>query len=104
MAIFYDTCNPDGDYNTFPFNEYINGLKLSTKPLFRVEVDSQTHFGSLWENDEYCYGDINRIIDVFKTQISNKDLFDFRVIKSADHGFDGHEEELARFAAQWLVK
>lgn len=102
---FYDTCNPDGDYNTFPFNEYINGLKLSTKPLFReLKSIAKPTLVVYGENDEYCYGDINRIIDVFKTQISNKDLFDFRVIKSADHGFDGHEEELARFAAQWLVK
>ena len=78
---------------------------MSTKPLFReLKSIAKPTLVVYGENDEYCYGDINRIIDVFKTQISNKDLFDFRVIKSADHGFDGHEEELARFAAQWLVK
>lgn len=101
---FYDTCNPDGDYNTFPFNEYINGLKLSTKSIFRElkSIDKPTLI-IYGENDEYCYGDINRIINILKTQVSNKDLFEFKVINNADHGFDGHEEELARLVAQWLA-
>lgn len=102
---YYDTCNPDGDYNTFPFNEYINKLKLSTKPLFReyksINKPTLVAYG---ENDEYCYGDVKRVVDILKKEASNSKLFDFMIIKGADHGFDGYEEELASLVANWLNK
>lgn len=102
---YYDTCNPDGDYNTFPFNEYISKLKLSTKPLFReyksINKPTLVAYG---ENDEYCYGDVKRVVDILKKEASNSKLFDFMIIKGADHGFDGYEEELASLVANWLNK
>jgi pimeloyl-ACP methyl ester carboxylesterase len=102
---FYDTCNPDGDYNTFPFNEYINKLKLSKKPLFReyksIKKPTLVIYG---EEDEYCYGDVERIVEILKKETPNKKLFNFEIIKNADHGFTGYEKELARITAEWLVK
>lgn len=101
---FYDTCNPDGDYNTFPFNEYINKLKLSKKPLFRkyksIKKPTLVIYG---EKDEYCYGDVSRVVEILKKEAPSKKLFDFEIIKDAGHGFDGYEKELARVAAEWLV-
>lgn len=102
---FYDTCNPDGDYNIFPFNEYINNLKLSRKPLFReyklIKKPTLVVYG---ENDEYCYGDVGRIIDILKKEALDIQPFDFKVIKEADHGFTDYEDELAEVVAKWLSK
>lgn len=100
---FYDTCNPDGDYNAFPFNEYINRLKLSTKPLFReyksIKKPTLVIYG---ENDEYCYGDVKRIVDILKKEALDKRLFTFEIIQGANHGFDGHEDQLAKIVSSWL--
>jgi len=100
---FYDTCNPDGDYNVFPFNEYINKLKLSKKPLFReFKTISKPTLVVYGEHDEYCYGQVERVVDILKKQAPDKDLFEFRIIRGADHGFDGFEEELSQLVADWL--
>lgn len=100
---YYDTCNPDGDYNTFPFNEYINNLKLSKKPLFReyksINKPTLVIYG---EHDEYCYGDIRRVIDILRRETSSPKLFEFNIIEGADHGFDGYEEKLAGLVTNWL--
>jgi len=100
---FYDTCNPDGDYNIFPFNECINNLKLSKKPMFKeyktIKKPTLVVYG---ENDEYCFGDVRRMVDILKKEAPNKKLFDFRIIEGADHGFDGCEEELSQIVAEWL--
>ncbi len=97
---FYDTANPDGDYNTFPFIESMKNLKLSKKPLFR-------HFKSInkptlvvyGEEDEYAWGDVHRVVDILKKQ---KPEFDYKIIKGADHGFGQHQKELSRVISKWL--
>lgn len=100
---FYDEANPDGDYNTFPFYEYMEGLNLSTKKLFReyksIKKLTLVVYG---ENDEYCYGDVERIVNILKKEAPNKKLFDFKIIKDTDHGFSGKEEELAAVVSDWL--
>lgn len=102
---FYDTCNPDGDYNTFPFNEYINHLNLSTKPLFKeyklLNTPTLVIYG---ENDEYCGDSAKHAIDILKTETPHKDLFTFKIIPQTDHGFDGCQEELSSAIANWLIK
>ncbi len=99
----YDTINPDGDYNTFPFNEYINNLGLSKKPLFwqfkKINKPTLVIYG---ERDEYCYGDAPKCVEVLKKEVGYPDRFTFKIIKDADHGFTLQEEELARIIAQWL--
>ena len=97
---FYDIANPDGDYNCFPFSELLTRTKLSTKPLFRyfksVKKPTLVVYG---ENDEYIWGDVNKIIEILKSYQPN---FDYNVIKGADHGFTGKEKELAKIIADWI--
>lgn len=103
----YDTINPDGDYNIFPFNEYINNLKLSRKPLFKefktVNKPTLVIYGEL---DEYCYGNAPRCVEILKKESAsrrtNPKLFTFKIIKGADHGFDGKEKELVEAIGDWL--
>lgn len=99
----YDTINPDGDYNIFPFNEYMNNLKLSKKPLFKEykKIDKST-LVVYGENDEYCYGKVAKCVDILKKECLNKNLFIFKIIKEADHGFTGKERELAEVISRWL--
>lgn len=99
----YDTINPDGDYNTFPFNEYLNNLKLSKKPLFKeyksINKPTLVVYG---EFDEYCYGDVPKCVEILKKECPNSKLFTFKIIKDADHGFNGKEKELAEVINRWL--
>ncbi|MEK9181190.1 MAG: alpha/beta hydrolase [Patescibacteria group bacterium] len=100
---FYDTANPDGDYNIFPFNEALKKLKLSKKKLFR-------HFSSITkptlaiygEKDEYCSGPVRKVVEILKKQVSAPDKFRFAIFKKADHGLSGKERALARLVADWL--
>lgn len=102
---FYDEANPDGDYNTFPFYEYMNKLNLSTKRLFReyrsITKPTLVVYG---ERDEYCYGDVGKVVGILKKEAPTKKLFDFEIIKNADHGFNGKEKELAVTVSEWLSK
>lgn len=101
----YDTINPNGDYNIFPFNEYINNLKLSKKKLFReykkIKKPTLVIFGS---DDEYCYGDVPRIIEILKKECSVPQRFDFFIVGDANHDFHGKEEKLAKTISDWLIK
>lgn len=100
----YDTINPDGDYNIFPFNEYMNNLKLSKKPLFKeyktIDKPTLVIYG---EFDEYCYGDVPRCMDILKKECGHPEKFTFQIIKNTDHGFSKKEQELAEVIIKWLV-
>ena len=100
---FYDVCNPNGDYNIFPFNEYMNDLYLSSKQLFReyksIDKPTLVVYG---ENDEYCYGDTQKILNILKKEAPDNNLFDFKIVPEANHGFDRYEKELAIVVAKWL--
>ncbi len=97
---YYDTANPDGDYNTFPFYEIIYKIALSKKPLFRyfksINKPSLVVYG---EKDEYAWGDITRVIDILKKY---QPSMIYKTIKGADHGFTGHEKELAKMIADYF--
>ncbi len=99
----YDTLNPDGDYNIFPFNEYMNNLKFSKLPLFheykKINKPTLVVYG---ENDEYCYGTIIKCVDILKKECPDKKLFTFKIIRGADHGYTGKEKELAEIISSWL--
>lgn len=100
---FYDTINPNGDYNIFPYNEYFNNLKLSRKKLFRefssINKPTLVVYG---EKDEYLPRSVKIVIDLLKTQVKEPNIFDFKIIKGADHGFTGKEKQLAKTVANWL--
>lgn len=100
---FYDEANPDGDYNTFPFNEVFNDLKLSKKRLFReyksIKKPTLVIYG---ENDEYAWGDVSRVIKLLKKEAPKSVRFNFKVIPQTGHGFDGKESELIKEVVSWL--
>ena len=73
---------------------------LSLKPQFRyfksIKKPSLVVYG---EKDEYAWGDIPKIIEILK---SHQPKFDYRIIKDADHGFTGKNEELAEIISEWI--
>src|SRR5207253_2608366 len=89
---FYDMANPNGDYNVFPFLQatrgrrpyrYIRGIK---KPALYI-------YG---EHDEFG----------FDAALLAKNIGpsgEIVIIRDADHGFTGHDEELARIIAEWVL-
>lgn len=106
---FFDVCDPDGDYNVFPFYEVINNTKLSQKPLFRhfqsVKKPSLVVYGEL---DEHAQGEAKRIIEILKKhqpefiphQIDAG--FVYKIIQGADHRFREKKKELAKVITDWL--
>ena len=91
---FHDMVNPDGDYNVFPFLEAMGRVKLSRKPLFRhLRAMRKPTFVIYGENDEYCFGNVpGCVASMAKVLPPN---FEFVIVKDADHGFGGKEDELA---------
>ena len=101
---FYDTVNPDGDYNTFPFIEYEKKLNLSSKSLFRyfrkIKKQSLIVYG---ENDDYAPNKSGeRANQILKQLVITKNNFQFQTIKDADHSFHGQEQKLGELVGDWL--
>lgn len=100
---FYDTCNPDGDYNIFPYNEYFNHLHLAHKKIFReyeaLKMPVLVMYGS---NDEYCYGMVPQILELLEEK-SQSVHFKAVIVPGGDHGLTGKLEEGAALIAEWLV-
>lgn len=101
----YDTINPDGDYNIFPYYEHFNNLRLSTKKLFRefhsITIPTLVLYA---EHDEYCYGKVPEIVETLKNIHFNPHKYTFTIIPDTDHGFDGKENELNKVIICWLDK
>jgi len=99
-AGFWDIANPDGDYNIFPFYEGFKKEKLSKKKLFR-------HFSSLLKptfvvygsEDEYTSGNVYDAVALLRVQ--RPDLT-YKIVKGADHGFNGKKRRLAKLIADWI--
>jgi pimeloyl-ACP methyl ester carboxylesterase len=99
-----DILDPDGDYNDFPYYEHKNHLKLAKKELFRefksIKKPSLVLYGS---EDECCFG-AKEAAEILKKETSNAALFDFQFIEGSDHGFHGHEEQMAKAIAKYFSK
>ncbi len=100
---FYDTANPDGDYNVFPFLEVMRDVRLGRKPRFRhlrgLRKPALLLYG---ENDEYCYGDVPRCVEILAEAIGPKPNVELAIMAGANHGFAGCEEELVETIVNWL--
>lgn len=100
----YDTINPEGDYNVFPFNEALHNLNLSKKKLFReyktIDKPMLVVYG---EFDEYCYGNVTGCVEVLTREAGHPSCFEYRIIKDADHGFSKRYESLAHTIGEWLI-
>lgn len=98
----YDTINPEGDYNIFPYNDYFNTLHLSKKELFRefkrIKKPTLVMYG---ENDEYCYGKVPEIV-THLDNIHQMKVYKSVIIPNADHGLTGKLDEGATIIANWL--
>lgn len=98
----YDTMNPDGDYNVFPYLEALRGIKLTRRPFryfSEVRKPSLVVYG---ENDEYApEGDISRSVAVL-SEVAGPNV-ELAILEDADHGFSGREAELGELIANWLA-
>ncbi|MBI3620362.1 hypothetical protein HY214_04450 [Candidatus Roizmanbacteria bacterium] len=98
---FYDTADPNGDYNVFPFYEVINKVKLSRKPLFRyfkaIKKPTLVVYGAL---DEYAWGDVPRAVAILKRYQPG---FEYAIVPGADHGFTGKDTKLARTVSSYII-
>lgn len=99
---WYDMANPDGDYNVFPFLEVLRNVRLSRRPRFRhvrgIRKPTLILYG---ENDEYCYGDVPRCVSILDEALGPKPNIELAIMRDADHGFGGKEEELGTVIAEW---
>ena len=100
---FYDTANPDGDYNVFPFLELLRGVRLSRKPRFRYLRGIRKPSLALWgANDEFCFGDVSGCVAVTAEALGPKPNFELAILADADHGFGGKEAEVAKVMIDWM--
>ena len=101
----YDTINPNGDYNIFPYYEHFNNVHLSTKKKFRefcsITIPTLVLYA---EQDEYCYGKVPEIVETLKNLHSDLHKYTFTIIPETNHGFDGKENELNKSIIGWLGK
>ncbi|OGK08550.1 hypothetical protein A2767_05640 [Candidatus Roizmanbacteria bacterium RIFCSPHIGHO2_01_FULL_35_10] len=99
----YDTINPDGNYNIFPFDDYLHNLRLGNKRLFKefktLEKQTLMIYGG---SDEYSPALVSDCVNVLKKECSHPGLFTFKIINGADHGFTGKEKELVEIISKWL--
>ena len=102
----YDTINPDGLYNTFPFLEELRGVKLSGRKKLFKEFSSLTRptFVVVGGDDEYYYGDLSGCLDALRRYASSKANIQTHTIAGADHSFHGKEHLWARHIARWITR
>ncbi len=100
---WYDTANPDGDYNVFPFLEVLRNVKLSRRAKFRyLRAIRKPTFILYGDQDQYCFGDVPRCVSILADAIGPKPNIELGIIADADHGFSGRERELAQVILGWL--
>jgi pimeloyl-ACP methyl ester carboxylesterase len=97
----YDVANPDGDYNVFPFFEAMTGTKLSRRPFRFIRGIRKPSLYIYGDRDEYCFDDVPRCASVLARHVN--DRAEIVIMRDADHGFSGREEELGGLIADWIV-
>lgn len=102
---FYDTANPDGDYNVFPFLEVMRGIRLSKRARFRyVRGIRKPALFVYGDRDEYSYGDVSWCVEILADAIGPKPNVEFAIMEDSDHGFSGREIELVQLILGWLFR
>jgi pimeloyl-ACP methyl ester carboxylesterase len=103
-ASLFDTINPDGDYNTFPFLEVLDGPRLSRKRLFRhyesIRKPTLALYGS---EEEYCFGRVGECVELLRRRRPPGVRFEFDIVTGANHGFSGMERVLGERIADWVA-
>jgi pimeloyl-ACP methyl ester carboxylesterase len=100
---FYDMANPNGDYNVFPFLEAMRGIRLSRRARFHhLRGVRKRTFVLYGDSDEYCYDDVSRCVALLADAVAARPGFELAIMRDADHGFSGREQELGRLLVQWM--
>jgi pimeloyl-ACP methyl ester carboxylesterase len=101
-ASWYDMANPDGDYNVFPFLEVLRRVRLSRRRRFRyVQAIRKPSLYLYGERDEYCHGDVAGCVAALAAAIGPRPNGELAILADADHGFSGHEAQLAALIAEF---
>ncbi len=99
-----DTIDPNGSYNCFSYHEVLSQKRLGTKHLFQefssITKPSLVVYG---DQDEFCYGQVNNIMEILKHHTSPNASMEYQLIEGADHGFTGKETELAQMVVKFLA-
>jgi pimeloyl-ACP methyl ester carboxylesterase len=96
----YDVANPDGDYNVFAFYEAMTGTKISRRPFRYIRAIRKPSLYIYGDRDEYCFDDVPRCVSILAQHVS--DRAEIAIVRDADHGFSGREEELGTLIADWI--
>lgn len=100
----YDTLDPDGDYNIFPFLDEIERLNLSKKPRFREFASIRKRvLVAYGTEDEFCYGDVIRCTEILREHSGAPARLRTEIFEGADHGFHGRQQDLAESLATFVV-
>lgn len=100
----YDVLNPDGEYNTFPFYEFLNNKKLSTKALFRMYRNIEKNMLVIYgEQDEFCFNNVLGCMNALMKHTNPKSHAEFRIIPDTGHGFEDKEEDLGYMMSKWIA-
>lgn len=99
----FDTINPDGDYNVFPYYEVLFNKCLSTKPYFRyfqsIRIPTLVMYG---DKDEFAYDKVPEIISILKSFQEHE--VDYDITVNADHGFTDYLEPITEKISMWLIR
>lgn len=96
---FYDVANPNGDYNVFPFYERMTGTKLSRRPFRFLHAIRKPSLYIYGDRDEYSFDDVPRCVSILAEHINDRS--EIVIMRDADHGFSGREEELGSLIGEW---
>lgn len=98
----FDTINPEGDYNVFPFLETLHELRLTKKAKFaefsRIRKRALTVYGS---EDEFCFSDVSGCVEILRSHASPR--MNFEMIDGAGHSFRGFEQDLGKVLVEWIT-
>lgn len=97
--------DPESDYNIFPFYEFLFKKSITKKEKFRELKSCQKETLIVYgENDEFCFNNVSKCIEIMKDQTNKKKNFEYTIIEDADHSFTGKELILAKTISNWLTK
>jgi pimeloyl-ACP methyl ester carboxylesterase len=96
----YDVANPAGDYNVFPFYESMTGTKLSRRPFRYLRAIRKPSLYIYGDRDEYSFDDVPRCVSMLAQHVN--DRAEIVIMRDADHGFSGREEDLGGLIANWI--
>jgi pimeloyl-ACP methyl ester carboxylesterase len=90
----YDTINPNGSYNIFPFYELLTGTRIATRrrPLREFRSLHRPVCVILGSEDQYCFGDPRACLEILRANAPRS--ADFVLLEGANHAFHGREAEL----------